>query len=85
MSLVGGMRQRGFAIALLCYLMIKLIVADEPTTGLDVTVAAQILAELTRLCRRRDMALLISGGGEYCDNIASDVSETELLSLQGSC
>lgn len=70
----GGMRQR-VAIALSLLLNPKLIVADEPTTSLDVTVAAQILQELTRLCRERDMALLLISHdlamvGEYCDKIA---------------
>jgi peptide/nickel transport system ATP-binding protein len=70
----GGMRQR-VAIALALLLNPKLIVADEPTTSLDVTVSAQILKELTRLCRERDMALLLISHdlamvGEYCDRIA---------------
>jgi len=51
------MRQVAIALALL--LNPKLIVADEPTTSLDVTVAAQILQELRRLCREREMALLL--------------------------
>lgn len=69
----GGMRQR-VAIALALLLNPKLIVADEPTTSLDVTVAAQILDELTRLCREREMALLLISHdlalvGKYCDRM----------------
>ncbi|MBO1349608.1 MAG: ABC transporter ATP-binding protein [Hormoscilla sp. GUM202] len=70
----GGMRQR-VAIALALVLNPKIIVADEPTTSLDVTVAAQILQELTRLCQERTLALLLISHdlamiGEYCDRIA---------------
>ena len=70
----GGMRQR-VAIALALLLNPKVIVADEPTTSLDVTVSAEILDELTRLCSERDMGLILISHdlamvGEYCDRIA---------------
>ena len=70
----GGMRQR-VAIALALLLNPKVIVADEPTTSLDVTVSAEILDELTRLCSERDLALLLISHdlamvGEYCDRLA---------------
>ena len=69
----GGMRQR-VAIALALLLSPKLIIADEPTTSLDVTVSAQILQELTRLCGEENMGLLLISHdlalvGEYCDRI----------------
>jgi peptide/nickel transport system ATP-binding protein len=70
----GGMRQR-VAIALALLLNPKAIVADEPTTSLDVTVAAEILDELTRLCRDRSLGLLLISHdlpmvAKYCDRIA---------------
>ena len=70
----GGMRQRG-AIALALVLNPKMIVADEPTTSLDVTVSAQILDQLTDLCDERNMGLIMISHdlalvGEYCDRIA---------------
>ena len=57
-ELSGGLRQRVMiAMAMIC--RPKLLIADEPTTALDVTIEAQILRLMKKLCTEDDMSVLI--------------------------
>jgi peptide/nickel transport system ATP-binding protein/oligopeptide transport system ATP-binding protein len=57
-QLSGGMRQRAMiAMALAC--SPKLMIADEPTTALDVTIQAQILELMNRLQKEKGMSLIL--------------------------
>ena len=70
----GGMRQR-LAIALAIALKPPLVIADEPTTSLDVAVAQQVMAELRQLCDQLGSALLLIShdlamAHRWCDRMA---------------
>jgi len=57
-QLSGGMQQRAMiAMALICHP--DLLVADEPTTALDVTIQAQIIDQLKELKQRIDMSIIL--------------------------
>ncbi|MGO4175866.1 ABC transporter ATP-binding protein [Bosea sp. TAF32] len=73
-ELSGGMRQRVLiAMAIAC--RPRLLIADEPTTALDVTVQAQVVALLRDICASFGIALLFISHNldlvaEFCDRIA---------------
>ncbi|WP_310568063.1 ABC transporter ATP-binding protein [Hydrogenophaga sp.] len=70
----GGMRQR-VVIALALAAEPRLIVADEPTTALDVSIQAQIITLLKRICKERGAAVMLITHdmgviAETCDRVA---------------
>lgn len=90
-ELSGGMRQRVMiAMALSCGP--KVLVADEPTTALDVTIQAQVMDEINRLQKKFDMGVILITHDlgviaeacqrvivMYCGNVVEEASTEELF------
>jgi peptide/nickel transport system ATP-binding protein len=73
-QLSGGTRQR-VVIALALAAEPKLVIADEPTTALDVSIQAQVIALLKRLCKEHGVAVMLITHdmgviAEACDRVA---------------
>jgi peptide/nickel transport system ATP-binding protein len=78
-ELSGGMRQR-VSIAIVLLLSPDLIIADEPTTALDVTIQAEILQLLREVCERNQVALLIIS---HDFGVVSRISDRTLVMYAG--
>lgn len=78
-QLSGGMQQRAMiAMALSC--QPDLLVADEPTTALDVTIQAQIIAQLLELKQRLQMAIILI---THNFGIISDIADRVAVMFRG--
>ena len=78
-ELSGGMKQR-VAIAMALLLNPKILVADEPTTSLDVMVQSQIINLLKKLKKDRDMSIVFIS---HDLGVISEVSETIAIMYRG--
>ncbi len=80
-ELSGGMRQRALAaIALSCNP--RLLIADEPTTALDVTIQAQVLELFKRLKRERQMSIIFI---THDLRVIAEIADHVLVMHQGKC
>ena len=72
-TLSGGMKQR-VLIAIALISSPKLLIADEPTTALDVTIQAQVLSSLQKIQKKTEMSILLithdlSVVAGFCDRV----------------
>ena len=77
----GGQRQR-VMIAMALALEPKLLIADEPTTALDVTTQAQILKLIAQLRQKHDMAVMFI---THDFGVVSDIADRVIVMRHGEC
>ena len=80
-ELSGGLRQR-VVIAIALLTDPELIIADEPTTALDVTIQAEIMALILKLCREKDVALILI---THDLGVVAEVTERIMIMYAGKC
>lgn len=80
-ELSGGLRQR-VVIAIALLTDPELIIADEPTTALDVTIQAEIMALILKLCRDQDVALILI---THDLGVVAEVTEKLMIMYAGKC
>ncbi|PWE31187.1 methionine ABC transporter ATP-binding protein [Maritimibacter sp. 55A14] len=80
-ELSGGLRQR-VVIAIALLTEPEIIIADEPTTALDVTIQAEIMALILRLCRENNVGLILI---THDLGVVAEVTERLMIMYAGLC
>jgi peptide/nickel transport system ATP-binding protein len=80
-ELSGGLRQR-VVIAIALLTDPEIIIADEPTTALDVTIQAEIMSLILKLCRDHDMALILI---THDLGVVAEVTQRLMIMYAGLC